>query len=149
MATKDIFDKAITLEEGETLLVPCHDTRHQESLRVGLSYQRRTFLDQASADFDIIVSKVRQNNQLFVALRKVPRITSGIIVAEDGTSRPTSLKPEAPIQNEIISAARIIAAMRQDGIPEDQIQAYLSGETSIIDTSVECLSPDKLDEKEE
>lgn len=148
MGAKDIFDKAILLKPGQSLLVPCHDLRQQESLRVGLAIQRRHFLASTDTDFDIISSKVTKAGKPFISLSRLPRITTGFIVSENGEVETTSLIPD-PVSNigrDALDLNRIRKAMKDDGYSDEQIEAYLNSEkVSKIDASDEtvCLDPDK------
>ena len=148
MSAKDIFDRAITLNPGDTLLIPCHDTRQQESMRVSLAYQRRVFLGSAKVGFDIIASKVTKEGKPFISIAKMPRITQGFIISADGGVKTTSLEAD-PITNlahDAVDMARIKKSMKEDGYSDADIDAYLSGQqVSKNDTSDEpvCLAPDK------
>ena len=149
MSAKEVFDKAISLQDGETLLVPCNDLRQQESLRVSLAYHRRLFLDRSAANFDIIISKSNQEGRPFIAISKVPRITSGFIISQDGSARVTSLKPDpvSTIGREALEVSRIRQAMKEDGMSEEEIEAYFNGVTEVsnIDVSECTLSPKELE----
>ena len=151
MSAKEVFDKAITLQDGESLLVPCNDLRQQESLRVSLAYHRRLYLDRSSANFDILVSKTLQEGRAFISLSKVPRITSGFIVSKDGTARVTSLKPDpiSQVGREALEVSRIRQAMKEDGMTEEEIDNYFATpqEVSNIDVSGCTLSPEELEGK--
>lgn len=151
MAARDIFDKAVELTQGETLLIPCYDSRQQESMRVSLAYQRRYFLDKSEANFDIIVHKVTQNGRPFISLTKSPRIDTGFIISQDGSTRTTSLKPDpvSEITREALQVSRIRSAMKEDGFTDEQIDNYLKSpqEVSKIDTSECVLSSENLEEK--
>ena len=147
---KDIFDTAMTMKEGETLLIPCHNVSQRESLRTGIAWQRRSFSERAYSQFDIICSKVSQNGKLCLALKKVAKVTQGIIVSENGEARPQSFErtPLTDIISEGIDHSRIRRAMEEDGKTQEEIDAYFAGEeTSKIDTSLdECnLNPEVLD----
>jgi hypothetical protein len=145
MSAKEVFDRAITLKEGETLLVPCHDHRQQESLRVALAYQRRAFLSQADTNFDIISSKVTREGKPFVAISKAPRITTGFVISKDGNISTTSLKP-APgaVDTDIIELARMKAAMKEDGYTDAQLQEHLAGKkVSINDICSLAAEPEE------
>ena len=149
MSAKEVFDKAISIQDGETLLVPCNDLRQQESLRVSLAYHRRLFLDRSAANFDIIVSKTNQEGRAFISISKVPRITSGFIISQDGTARVTSLKPDpvSTIGREALEVSRIRQAMKEDGMSDAEIDAYFASpqEVSNIDVSECTLSPKELE----
>jgi hypothetical protein len=151
MSAKEIFDKSLSLEDGETLLVPCIDLRQQESLRVSLAYHRRLFLDKSSANFEILVSKVQQEGRAFVSISKAPRITSGFIVSKDGSTRLTSLKPTpmSAIARGGLEISRMREAMLEDGMTPDEIAAYFASpqEVSNIDVSGCTLSPEELEGK--
>ena len=151
MSAKEVFDKAVTIQDGETLLVPCNDLRQQESLRVSLAYHRRLFLDRSAANFDIIIGKVHQEGKAFVSLAKVPRITSGFIISANGQARVTSLKPDpvSSVAREALEVSRIRQAMVEDGMTEAEIEAYFNGppEVSNIDVSECVLSPEALEGK--
>lgn len=150
MSAKEIFDKAVTIQDGETLLVPCNDLRQQESLRVSLAYHRRLFLDRSAANFDIIIAKVHQEGRAFVSLNKVPRITSGFIISADGQARVTSLKPDplSQVGREALEVSRMRQAMKEDGMSDAEIDAYFNApEVSNIDVSECRLSPEVLEEK--
>lgn len=150
MSAKEIFDKAVTIQDGETLLVPCNDLRQQESLRVSLAYHRRLFLDRSAANFDIIIAKVHQEGRAFVSLNKVPRITSGFIISANGQARVTSLKPDplSQVGREALEVSRMRQAMKEDGMSDAEIDAYFaSPEVSNIDVSECRLSPEVLEEK--
>ena len=140
MSAKEIFDKAITLQADEQLLIPCHDIRQQESMRVSLAHQRRYFLSQSGVNFDIIVNKVNRDGAPFILLSKKPRIDTGLIVSGDGTVRPVSLKATVlnNLTREALEVERIRSAMLEDGHSEEEINKFLeTGElTSKIDT---CL----------
>jgi hypothetical protein len=146
MSAKEIFDKALTLKDDETLLVPCVDLRQQESLRVSLAYHRRIFLDRSSANFEILVSKTQQEGRAFVSICKVPRITSGFIVSKDGSARLTSLKPDpmSVIARGGMEISRMREAMAEDGMSLEEIDAYFAKpEVSNIDVSGCTLSPEE------
>lgn len=152
MSAKNIFDKAVGINAGETLMVPCHDFRQQESMRVALAHQRRYFLDKSNANFDILVHKKIHDGKPYISISKVPRITTGFIISKDGEVKTTSLEPEPEdnsVTSGIIELARIRAAMKEDGYTEEQIDEYLAGEDakkmSIVDTSGVCLKPEELE----
>jgi hypothetical protein len=151
MSAKEIFDKSLSLEDGETLLVPCLDLRQQESLRVSLAYHRRLFLDKSSANFEILVSKVQQEGRAFVSISKAPRITSGFIVSKNGSTRLTSLKPTpvSAIARGGLEISRMREAMLEDGMTPEEIAAYFASpqEVSNIDVSGCTLSPEELEGK--
>jgi hypothetical protein len=129
MSAKDIFDKAISLNEGDQLLIPCHDLRQQESMRVSLAHQRRYFLSNTAVNFDIVVSKVTREGNPFLLLGKKPRLDTGLVVSKDGTVRTVSLRPDpvTSIARDGLEIERIRAAMLQDGYSEEDINNYLSG----------------------
>lgn len=139
MSAKEIFDKAMLLKPGQTLLIPCHDYKQQESLRVSLAYQRRTFLNSTDTGFDIVAQKLSQNGKPFVSITKMPRINTGFLISENGKVETISLKPDpvSAIARDALNLDRIKQAMREDGKTEEEIMTYLndSAETSIIDTS--------------
>lgn len=142
MSAKEIFDKAITLQPDEQLLIPCHDARQQESMRVSLAHQRRYFLSQSGVNFDIVVNKITRDGNPFILLSKKPRINTGLVVSADGSVRTVSLKP-TPISNivrEGIELERIRAAMREDGHSEEEINKFLEVD-EIVSKNDTCLAP--------
>lgn len=150
MSAKEIFDKALTIKPGQTLLVPCHDFKQQESLRVSLAYQRRMFLQTSGIDFDIIASKVTKGGKPFVSLTKMPRIETGFLVEEDGKVETVSLKPTplTEIGRDALDVSRLRQAMLEDGMSEADIAAYFadSQETSNFDASeAECSLKEEKD----
>ena len=141
MAAKDIFDLSLTIKMHEQLFVPVHNKQQQESLRVSLSYHRRVFLEQTATDFDIIISKQTKANKHFVCLTKMPRITKGVVVSPDGSTREMSFE-DPELQAEEITVgdmecfdedARIRKAMKEDGFSDAEIEEYFS-KTSKNDT---------------
>ena len=143
MSAKDIFDRAVMLKPGQTMLVPCHDFKQQESLRVSLAYQRRTFLNSTDVNFDVVASKVQRGGKPFVAVCKLPRIDTALIIEEDGKVETISLKPTpaSKVARDALNIERLREAMREDGMTEEEIMNYFldSQETSIIDTpEMEC-----------
>ena len=147
--SQDIFAKAMSLRAGQKMLVPCHNTRQQESLRVSLAWQRRSFHD-TSAGFDILTSKRTKNGKPFLQLEKVPRNETVLVVDEDGSSTVESIRanPLSEITDMGLNYSRIKRAMEEDGKTQEEIDAYFSSEeVSKIDTSLdECeLNPEALD----
>lgn len=145
MSARDIFDKAVGLAAGEQLLIPCHDARQQESLRVSLAHQRRYFLNQSGVNFDIIVNKISRDGSPYILLTKKPRIDTGLVVSPDGSVKTISLRP-TPINTltrEALEVERIRAAMLEDGHSEEEIAKFLeTGElTSKNDT---CLGDENV-----
>lgn len=142
MSAKEIFDKAVGLSTDEQLLIPCHDIRQQESMRVSLAHQRRYFLSQSNVNFDIVVNKITRDGNPFLLLSKKPRIDTGIVISADGQLKTVSLKatPVSNLAREALEISRIRAAMLEDGHTEEEIDRFLdTGEiTSKIDT---CLPP--------
>ena len=131
MATpKEIFDKAILIEDGETFIIPCHNEGHMESVRVMLSRQRKMFLENTSTTFDIVIRREKKYDNFLVSLQKVPRITTGMILSADGSMREVSLEPEqneVPQFAEVRSAedARIKAKMLEDGYTKEEVDQHL------------------------
>ena len=128
---KDIFDMSLGLEMRETLLIPVHNKAQQESLRVGLSYNRRIFQESVDIDFEILISKQLKGDKVFIALTKVPKITMGLIISPDGTSRPQAIKKEhlviSAIEEELVTIdadERIRKAMEEDGKTPEEIATY-------------------------
>lgn len=143
MSAKEIFDISLTLKMKEQMLVPVHNKQQQESLRVSLSYNRRMFLESTITDFDIIVSKYSKGEKYFVCLTKMPRITSGVILSPDGSSRTVNFTDKKLEEEEIELTpteydedARIKKAMKADGYTDAQIDEYFS-KPSNIDTLLE------------
>lgn len=144
MSAKTIFDLSLGLNMHEQLFVPVFDKRQQESMRVSLSYQRRQFLENTNTDFDIIISKQTKGGKPFVSLTKTPRVTKGIVVSPDGSTREM-LFTDPEMQEEEISVddldtfdedARIRKAMEEDGLSAEEIEEYFS-KTSKNDTLLE------------
>jgi hypothetical protein len=150
MSAKEIFDKAIQLPQGDTLLVPCNDFRQQESLRVALAYHRRLWLGNSGAEFDLIVNKFSREAKTFISIVKVPRITSGFILRQDGSIQATSLKPDklTSIVKGGLAISRMRQTMKEDGMTEQQINDYFADVPGVskIDASECVLSPEVLDE---
>ena len=137
MSAKHLFDLSLDLKMKEQLLIPVHSKQQQESLRVSLSYNRRVFNESTSCDFDILVSKMSKGEKHYVSLTKVPRITAGIIISPDGSTRSTSIDQKyddnLPPDECFDENQRIRAAMKADGYTDEQIEEYFS-KPSNIDT---------------
>ena len=129
MATaKDLFDKALLIDMGSTFVIPCYNKQHMESVRVMLSRQRTIFQNSASVDFDILVSRMTENNKFFVTLKKVPRLSTGMIIGRDGSITEVDLDAKDPVEDvvtETIELERVKAKMREDGYSEDEINKQL------------------------
>lgn len=142
MSAKELFDLSLTLKMNEQLLIPVHNLQQQESLRVSLSYNKRKFQESTNVDFEIVVSKVTKKEKYFVSLTKMPRITTGLVISPDGSTRPVSITPDDTYElaEEEIDLtdedARIRKAMKDDGYTDEQIDEYFS-KTSINDTLLE------------
>jgi hypothetical protein len=149
MSAKDIFDLSLTIKMHEQMIVPVHNKQQQESLRVSLSYNRRIFLENTNTDFDIIVSKITKGGKPFVCLTKLPRITKGIVVSPDGSTREMSFEdPDMQAEEVIVGTmddfdedARIRKAMKDDGYTDTEIEEYFS-KTSKNDTLLKEESDD-------
>jgi hypothetical protein len=154
---KELFDMSLNLQMNETLLIPAYNKGHQESLRVSLSYNRRLFVENTLADYDIIISKLTKNDmgssKYYVKLQKLPRITTGIIIAPDGSMREASLNKDDPLgrigdlttHDENV---RIRNAMKEDGYTDNEIDAYLASKPSKNDALLECFQEAEGDDDE-
>ena len=126
MKAKDIFDRALTLEPGQHIEVPCYDKNQQDSMRVMLSRERSRLLDK-SPPFDILIRSTTKQEIHFLILSKVPRISSIVVVDEDGTITSEELTNEAPAITKDVDEdrERMIALMRQDGMSDSEIEEAL------------------------
>ena len=127
---KELFDKAVEMDEGKSILIPVHDKGQQDSLRVALSRQRKVYLE-SKPPLDIIVSNVTNQSGFFVRLTKVKRITEYVIMSENGETEYHSLddleSPMIPPPTASNSDDRIRKLMKEDGYSDEDIEAHLKG----------------------
>lgn len=141
MSAKELFDLSVGLNMKEQLLIPVHNKQQQESLRVSLSYNRRLFTLSQDVDFEILISKVTQDDKYFVSLTKMPRITTGLVISPDGTQKSVNIasRPDdetVTVDEDFLDEdARIRKAMKDDGYSQQEIDEYFS-KTSKNDTSL-------------
>lgn len=113
MTVFEFFQKALELEEGERLLIPCLNTSTQESMRVRL-YQ---FRKQAKDD-SILVSKTTLEGKPYISLMKVS-LHKAFIVKVSGEIVPV----EDVRSDEVVetSLKRIVSTARADKYPIEDL----------------------------
>lgn len=114
MSLELYFDQALSMEQGDTLMIPCDDKRDQESIRVRLFQLRK----KSHAD-NLSIYRAELGNKLFVAVRKnIP--STGMIVKKSGEIVSLNL-PEPGYKS---SLTRMAAAAIEDGLSlEEFIEA--------------------------
>lgn len=152
MNSKELFDKIIHLGIGQQIAIPCHSRDQMNSMRVSLGRERRRFLDSGVFDFDILVKSRTTYNNFFVILEKTPPLDAPFIISAEGEitgrlqEQPILTTVPAPVpQAADTEKERLIKTMREDGLSDEEINAYfgeeptenLSEEMSKIDVSGE------------
>ena len=93
-----VIDRAILLEEGGAIVIPCSSYEEMEKLRTRLYKIRRQLKSQhreLSSSIDI-TRKVRENKWTLYITKDTG--LSGVFIVEDGEAKPFTLEEQAPEQ---------------------------------------------------
>lgn len=112
------FDQALTMEQGDTLMIPCDDKREQESLRVRL-YQLR----KKSRAENLSIYRTDVDGKLFVAIRKGVSST-GMIVKRSGEVIDLDF---AKIKSTPTTLSRLATVAIEDGLSLEEFINVLDG----------------------
>lgn len=113
MTVFEFFQKALELEEGEKLLIPCMSISAQESMRVRL-YQLRK---QARED-SVLVSKITLDGKPYISLQKIS-LHKAFIVKTSGEIIPIEdVRSSDAIET---SLKRIVSTARADKYPIEDL----------------------------
>jgi ribosome-interacting GTPase 1 len=115
------FDQALTMEQGDTLMIPCDDKREQESLRVRL-YQLR----KKSRAENLSIYRTDVDGKLFVAIRKGVSST-GMIVKRSGEVIDLDF---AKIKSTSTTLSRLATVAIEDGLSLEEFINVLEGSFS-------------------
>jgi hypothetical protein len=93
-----VIDRAILLEEGGAIVIPCSSYEEMEKLRTRLYKIRRQLKSQhreLSSSIDI-TRKVRENKWTLYITKDTG--LSGVFIVEDGEAKPFTLEEQTPEQ---------------------------------------------------
>ena len=132
---KQVFDEAIELKPGQSILFSTSSRGHMNSLRVLLSRERKRFLERINPEFDIIISTKVISSNYHVIITKSPLPSAPVLISSDGEVIKTlDMQQQPPVEvvtataEEMQDKERIAALMRQDGISEEEIEDYFRSE---------------------
>ena len=137
---KTLFDQAISISPGQRIVVTCSTRGQMNSLRVLLAREKANFMAVAFPDFDIVVSCRSAEGRHFVIIEKTEPVPPPVILNPDGTiagevtslpSRPPSAPTPKTEDIQVIQPSekeRLIAAMKEDGLSEEEINTYFGNE---------------------
>lgn len=128
---KRIFDEAMGLKFGESILIPCYTDGQRESLRVSLYRQKKILEDKGLVDFEIAVSKETTTEARFLRVTKVQKIKTMIVQKRNKPDKVMMIKEivEDPLHSDEVSlplqdTERLRKAMKEDGMTEEEIEEY-------------------------
>ena len=123
------IDKALLLEEGETITIPCPSYDSMESLRSQL-YKRKKTLAKAYRKMADSIYITRETNKhgWFIHLTKQHRVTGAFITGKDGSIRPFFDEKDLDTATfgDETEDQRIMRLMREDGKTEEEIAEYFA-----------------------
>jgi ADP-ribose pyrophosphatase YjhB (NUDIX family) len=117
MLPRELFQKVLELDPGDTIAVPCGSFEEMETLRVAF-YRERKKLSEVSpqAADGISISRVQTTDgDYFVYLKKMTDIPTALVIKADGSIKPLMQIPK------VDELERIVCAMRLDGMTEEDI----------------------------
>ncbi len=118
MLPRELFQKVLELDPGDTIAVPCGGYEEMETLRVAF-YRERKKLSEVSpqAADGISISRAQTDDgNFFVYLKKLTDIPSALVIKADGSVQPLHTVPK------IEELERIVCAMQLDGMSEEDIE---------------------------
>jgi len=118
MLPRELFQRVIELDPGDTIAVPCGSFEEMETLRVAF-YRERKRLSEVSpnAADGISISRTQtEDGNFYVYLKKLTEIPAALVIKADGSIAPLMQTPK------IEELERIICAMRLDGMTEEDIE---------------------------
>ena len=133
-----IFDKLLTMETGESMLIPCYSIPQRESLRVQLYREKKEWSAKGYGDYDITISKETTDEGIFLRIQKTKKIDAIIIQKKDGSSNVLPVTEEVPEEYQVETTEgedRIRKLMKENGKSDKEIEEYFSSKTSNNDTS--------------
>ncbi|MFA5543039.1 MAG: hypothetical protein WDA47_04645 [Bacilli bacterium] len=140
---KSLFDQAVRITPGQSVLVKCQTKGRMNSLRVLLARERKRFMAVAQPDFDLSIRTKIDVSGFYVIIDKIPPMPAPVVIDQAGNI----VEELAPEQESIstpdtflLDTDRQIALMREDGMTEQEIAAYFQEET--IPDEPEDLSVD-------
>jgi len=77
---KNIFDTAMRMEEGETLLIHCNSVSQQVSIRHAIAHLQ----SKLSNYYAIICNQITHEGEPYLSFVKVPRINHYLLIKQDG-----------------------------------------------------------------
>lgn len=127
----DIIDRAVSLEEGEDIVIPYSSYNELETMRIQL-YKRRATLEkkhEAQADSIYISREVNRKEGTFLLLvKKAARCTGLFIRDKDGNIKPFLLPEREAFVPGSNSPVRTVMQMREDGWTDTRIEKYFRKE---------------------
>ena len=137
---KALFDQALSIAPGQRIVITCPTRGQMNSLRVLLSREKANFMAVAFPDFDIVISCRTAGSNYHVILEKALPVPPPIILNPDGTIAGearfiSAIPPSAPTPKtediQVIQPSekeRLIAAMKEDGLSDEEINTYFGNE---------------------
>ena len=126
MSGKDIIANAITLEDGESITIPCESYQEMENMRSQL-YKRKKTLEKSHKGLAdcLFISREIGKDTFTVFVTKEKLITKIFITGKDGSIRPLKRieMDTATGENE---QERMVRLMREDGLSEEEIEDALA-----------------------
>lgn len=85
MQAKDIFDQAVLLEPGETIVIPTTSPAAMNSLRSALARQRMLWRNAVNPEDDVLIRRVTEGGSTKVIIERVDTQPPIIKTKVDGT----------------------------------------------------------------
>lgn len=125
---QEVFDQALRLEEGQSLMLECYSRGQMNSLRVLLARERKKFLEKTGGtDSDVLISTRTSGERGYIIVTKGGELSRPVIIDRDGAvirkAELPRLKPQDTHEEE-----RIASLMREDGWSEEAIKEHLGKE---------------------
>lgn len=132
----EIFDKALALEEGYKIEIPCHNKGYLNSVRVSLHREKAKWEKLNNKICTVSISTRSGPTGNYVTLEKVPSDQVPMILTTSGEI----IGPAFGEAKMVLDRQHISEVMRQDGMSEEDIESYWKDnpETSNFDTPDEA-----------
>lgn len=123
LSPAELFGKALMLEPGDRIVLPCRNRYEMERLRVSLYRQlnklRKVNRDEAD-NLSISREHSPKDNKHIIYIYHAPRVGDAFIERKDGQIEELALESASPTTE----LERICRLMKEDGISDEEIEQY-------------------------
>lgn len=132
LSSTELFSKALMLEPGGRIVMPCNSFSEMERVRIALYRQLnklRKVNSQEAAKLAISRSSVKDEGKYIISIWYAADIKDAFIEHADGTVEElTTASADSELEY-------ICTLMRKDGLSEDEIEQYREEYTATMDDS--------------